>query len=120
MGCHLWGRTELDTTEATQQQQQHSYLIKHMNLHIVGPQQLFSTRRMESEGAKEQCAQRKTWILKSVKENAIGQRANREGLLILFVFSFSGHPIHFYLFIFCWNIFALQCSKASMTKLGHL
>ena len=21
-GCHLWGRTELDTTEATQQQQQ--------------------------------------------------------------------------------------------------
>ena len=22
-GCHLWGRTELDTTEATQQQQQH-------------------------------------------------------------------------------------------------
>ena len=20
MGCHLWGRTELDTTEATQQQ----------------------------------------------------------------------------------------------------
>ena len=22
MGCHLWGRTELDTTEATQQQQQ--------------------------------------------------------------------------------------------------
>ena len=23
MGCHLWGRTELDTTEATQQQQQH-------------------------------------------------------------------------------------------------
>ena len=24
MGCHLWGRTELDTTEATQQQQQHT------------------------------------------------------------------------------------------------
>ena len=22
MGCHLWGRTELDMTEATQQQQQ--------------------------------------------------------------------------------------------------
>ena len=22
MGCHLWGRTESDTTEATQQQQQ--------------------------------------------------------------------------------------------------
>ena len=24
VGCHLWGRTESDTTEATQQQQQHS------------------------------------------------------------------------------------------------
>ena len=24
MGCHLWGRTELDTTEVTQQQQQQS------------------------------------------------------------------------------------------------
>ena len=23
VGCRLWGRTELDTTEATQQQQQH-------------------------------------------------------------------------------------------------
>ena len=23
VGCHLWGRTESDTTEATQQQQQH-------------------------------------------------------------------------------------------------
>ena len=25
-GCHLWGHTELDTTEVTQQQQQQSYL----------------------------------------------------------------------------------------------
>ena len=25
VGCHLWGRTESDTTEATQQQQQHTY-----------------------------------------------------------------------------------------------
>ena len=25
MGCHLWGRTESDTTEVTQQQQQHTY-----------------------------------------------------------------------------------------------
>ena len=24
MGCHLWGRTESDTTEATQQQRQHT------------------------------------------------------------------------------------------------
>ena len=26
MGCRLWGRTESDTTEATQQQQQHAEL----------------------------------------------------------------------------------------------
>ena len=26
VGCHLWGRTESDTTEATQQQQQQAYL----------------------------------------------------------------------------------------------
>ena len=28
MGCHLWGRTELDTTEATQQQQQQQHDLK--------------------------------------------------------------------------------------------
>ena len=28
VGCHLWGRTESDTTEATQQQQQHTMLLK--------------------------------------------------------------------------------------------
>jgi len=28
VGCHLWGRTELDTTEATQQQEQHAYYQK--------------------------------------------------------------------------------------------
>ena len=27
MGCHLWGRTESDTTEVTQQQQQHGTLV---------------------------------------------------------------------------------------------
>ena len=32
MGCHLWGRTELDTTEATQQQQQ---LSLWSNPHII-------------------------------------------------------------------------------------
>ena len=26
VGCHLWGRTELDTTETTQQQQQQQHL----------------------------------------------------------------------------------------------
>ena len=44
--CHLWGRTELDTTEATQQQQQHlyrvmlyvfiSYLIFQLNITLFG------------------------------------------------------------------------------------
>ena len=28
MGCHLWGRTESDTTEATQQQQQQVVISK--------------------------------------------------------------------------------------------
>ena len=28
VGCHLWGRTESDMTEATQQQQQHKTLVK--------------------------------------------------------------------------------------------
>ena len=28
MGCHLWGRTESDTTEVTQQQQQNSQTDK--------------------------------------------------------------------------------------------
>ena len=28
VGCHLWGRTESDTTEATQQQQQQKALAK--------------------------------------------------------------------------------------------
>ena len=27
VGCRLWGRTELDTTEATQQQQQHTIIV---------------------------------------------------------------------------------------------
>ena len=31
MGCRLWGCTESDTTEATQQQQQQE-LLKHMEL----------------------------------------------------------------------------------------
>ena len=26
MGCHLWGRTESDTTETTEQQQQNKYI----------------------------------------------------------------------------------------------
>ena len=31
VGCCLWGHTELDTTEATQQQQQHIYFLIKMN-----------------------------------------------------------------------------------------
>ena len=33
VGCRLWGRTELDTTEATWQQQQ--YRVQHWTLYIV-------------------------------------------------------------------------------------
>ena len=29
VGCHLWGRTESDTTEAMQQKQQHIYTSTH-------------------------------------------------------------------------------------------
>ena len=37
VGCHLWGRTELDTTEATwQQQQQHAY-IPSLPLPLIPP-----------------------------------------------------------------------------------
>ena len=35
VGCRLWGRTESDTTEATQQQQQHVFLSKLLKLHAV-------------------------------------------------------------------------------------
>ena len=34
VGCHLWGRTESDTTEATwRQQQQHAFLMRTIYLH---------------------------------------------------------------------------------------
>ena len=33
-GCHLWGRTESDTTEATQQQQQQSISKSHGTDHF--------------------------------------------------------------------------------------
>ena len=32
VGCHLWGRTESDTTEATQQQQQWEVSVQHWEL----------------------------------------------------------------------------------------
>ena len=34
VGCHLWGRTELDMTEATQQQQ-HGVKMKPNRLHML-------------------------------------------------------------------------------------
>ena len=38
VGCHLWGRTELDTTEATQQQQQQGEInqTSHLQANIIG------------------------------------------------------------------------------------
>ena len=35
VGCRLWGRTESDTTEATQQQQQQWYLTKEGNKNLL-------------------------------------------------------------------------------------
>ena len=35
MGCHLWGRIESDTTEATQQQQQHLKYNTHRSPHSI-------------------------------------------------------------------------------------
>ena len=35
VGCHLWGRTESDTTEATWQQQQHTPLFKSFQHFLV-------------------------------------------------------------------------------------
>ena len=40
MGCRLWGRTELDTTEAPQQQQQQEVIltiISESGMYISGP-----------------------------------------------------------------------------------
>ena len=34
VGCCLWGRTELDTTEATEQQQQYSFMLRKINLWV--------------------------------------------------------------------------------------
>ena len=34
VGCHLWGHTESDTTEVTQQQQQYSMVYMHHSLFI--------------------------------------------------------------------------------------
>ena len=37
VGCSLWGRTELDTTEATQQQQQQQRILQHTDLSVRVP-----------------------------------------------------------------------------------
>ena len=42
VGCRLWGRTESDTTEATEQQQQHHWWFPYIYFSIVHlPQLLF-------------------------------------------------------------------------------
>ena len=35
VGCHLWGRTELDTTEATQQEQQHTTNSDNLEMQVI-------------------------------------------------------------------------------------
>ena len=41
VGCHLWGRTELDTTEVTQQQQYSDINYSHV-LYSSHPQNFFT------------------------------------------------------------------------------
>ena len=40
MGCHLWGRTELDMTEVTEQQQQQYSIIFMYHIFFIGMQHL--------------------------------------------------------------------------------
>ena len=42
MGCRLWGRTESDTTEATQQQQQFTHLKKTCKQSYLLPEKLYT------------------------------------------------------------------------------
>ena len=55
MGCRLWGRTELDTTEATWQQQQQTliYIKQHREKWWILLSFLFSEKYNRKEGRKE-------------------------------------------------------------------
>ena len=57
MGCRLWGRTELDTTEATQQQQQ---------------QVVISEEREEERGKEDSDIQTTMYKIKSYKNILYG------------------------------------------------
>ena len=48
MGCHLWGRTESDTTEATWQQHPPSQLVFHFNYLILSPTIFFFYKNKSS------------------------------------------------------------------------
>jgi len=50
MGCRLWGRAESDTTEVTQQQQQHSQVQAERGF------------RGGSGGEEPTCNARETWV----------------------------------------------------------
>ena len=56
VGCHLWGRTESDTTEATQQQQQQQQLLSVSACFrlIVMQAQMHSKRKKRKESAFSQ------------------------------------------------------------------
>ena len=45
MGCHLWGSTESDTTEATQQ----FYVIKQVNNEVRMEKQTYKMRQENTE-----------------------------------------------------------------------
>ena len=55
MGCHLWGHTESDTTEATEQQQQQQHYILSMKINPTAPmscfRQILTEEKSEPSGA---------------------------------------------------------------------
>ena len=72
MGCHLWGRTESDTTEATQQQQQHTlakYCSKFFKLGYNVNQELLDVQAgfRKSRGTRDQIANIH-WIIEKARE----------------------------------------------------
>ena len=59
VGCHLWGRTKLDTTDATQQQQQQTYCVyvcesfSHVRLFVI-PQTIARQTPLSMEFSRQE------------------------------------------------------------------
>ena len=98
VGCRLWGRTEPDTTEATQQQQQQSKDMGRIKrkLTVMGMQQMslqqqkaFTAPGLKKQGAdslkkpEKACSKRTGWISRQnnsviAKPDPNGGRVSRE------------------------------------------